>query len=386
MAKNPSYLLIVLIVLVVILIYLMDFAVIESMQVKAKKALVLHSIKCEGKRKSWLAQVANYSIKELEYLNLQLSYMDSEGNTSACTAGWEGLPYVSHKVTQDTLLNFASVTKVFTSELILDLVRQQKISLNDKLVNFLPKINTDNLNDARVADITISDLLSHRAGFDGNITNDTMVSTLPWCPYDIKQLQGITLDFDPNSKNVYSNIGYCLLAKVIENVYAKSYTEVSLDYFNFDNSGIRFIQSNRADQRKIPDMNKSAYLINLDFYALASVGALTGNSNELVRYIHEMDRVSYPNVTSRSNGINCEVTYVRGCHGFSGYEYSADKKLTLYWRDGRLPKASALVTIDSDGGVLAFLSSSEDSAAWLTTHNQLIKKIYNIYLEEKNHV
>lgn len=360
----------------------MDFTVIESMQVKARKELVLYSIKCEGEseRKSWLAQVASYSVKELEYLNLQLSYMDSEGNRSACTAGWEDLPYVSNKVTQDTILNFASVTKVFTSELVLDLVRQRKISLNDKLVDFLPEIMTDSLNDVRVADITISDLLSHRAGFDGNITNDTMVSTSPWCPYDVKQLQGITLDFDPNSKNVYSNIGYCLLAKVIEKVYAKSYTEVSIDYFNFDNSVIRFIQSNRADQRKIPDMNKSDNLSNLDFYALASVGALTGNSNELARYIYEMDRVSYPNVTSRPNGINCEVTYVRGCHGFSGYEYSTDKKLTLYWRDGRLPKASALVIMDSNGGVLSFLSSTENETTWLKQHNKLVAKIYTSHL------
>ena len=320
-----------MIVLVIVLIYLMDFAVIDSMQVKAKKASVLHSLKCEGKRKSRLAQVASYSIQELEYLNLQLSYIDSEGDISACTAGWEGLPYFSRKVTQDTQLSFASVTKVFTSDLILDLVRQHKISLNDKLVDFLPEINTDSLNDARVANITISDLLSHRAGFDGNITNDTMVSASPWCPYKIETLQHTVLDFEPNSKNIYSNVGYCLLSKIIENVYAKSYIEVSLDYFDFDYSDIRFIQFSVTDQIQIPDMNKNDSLINLDFYALASVGGLTSNSNKLARYIHEMDRVNYPNITSRPNDINCDVTHARGCHGFAGYEYSTDKKLTLYW-------------------------------------------------------
>lgn len=377
MAKNPSYL---LIILIIVLIYLMDLAVVDKIQEKVRKALVLDSLQCEGRGQPWLQQVANYSIRELDYLNLQLSYIDNEGNTSACTAGWEGLPYITRRVTKNSILNYASVTKVFTSELILDLVRKQKISLNDKLISFLPEVKTERLVDARVADITISDLLSHRAGFDRNITNDSMMSTSPWCPYDIEMLQRMTLDFEPNSKNVYSNIGYCLLAKVIENVYAKSYTEVSLDYFNFDNSVIRFIQSNRADQRKIPDMNKSDNLSNLDFYALASVGALTGNSNELARYIYEMDRVSYPNVTSRPNGINCEVTYVRGCHGFSGYEYSTDKKLTLYWRDGRLPKASALVIMDSNGGVLSFLSSTENETTWLKQHNKLVAKIYTSHL------
>lgn len=359
---------------------------VHTAQEKFRKFLVLDSIHCDGRDKTWLQQVASYSIKELDYLNIQLSYMDSDGNTSACTAGWEGSPYFSHKVTQDTLLNFASVSKVFTSELVLDLVRQHKISLHDKLIDFLPEINTDSLNDARVTNITISDLLSHRAGFDRSMTNDTMISTSPWCPYKIQMLQHAILDFVPNSKNIYSNVGYCLLAEVVENIYSKSYTDISQDYFNFDDSDISFIQSNMADQPNIPDISNDDYLSHLDFYALASVGGLTGSSNELARYIYNMDRTSYPNVTSRPKHINCDKNIVRGCHGFSSYEYAPSAGLTLYWRDGRLSKASALVAMDSNGGVLAFLSNSESNATWLKTHDQLIKKTYDIYLEERDDV
>ena len=158
----------------------MNFTVVNKAQEKVRQALVLDSLQCDGREKNWLQQVASYSIRELDYLNLQLSYIDHEGNTSACTAGWKGLPYFTHRVTQRTILNYASVTKIFTSELILDLVRKQKINLDDKLIGFLPEIEPERLSDARVADITISDLLSHRAGFDRNITNDSMVSTSPW--------------------------------------------------------------------------------------------------------------------------------------------------------------------------------------------------------------
>ena len=377
MARNPSYL---LIILIIVLIYLMDLAVVDKIQEKVRKALVLDSLQCEGRWQTWLQQVANYSIRELDYLNLQLSYIDNEGNTSACTAGWEGLPYITRRVTKNSILNYASVTKVFTSELILDLVRKQKISLNDKLISFLPEVKTERLVDARVADITISDLLSHRAGFDRNITNDSMMSTSPWCPYDIKMLQRMTLDFEPNSKNVYSNVGYCLLSKVIENIYLKSYTEISQDYFNFDNSDIHFIQSNMADQPNIPNISNDAYLSHLDFYALASVGGLTGSSNELARHIYNMNRTSYPNVISRPEHINCDENKVRGCHGFSSYEYAPNAELTLYWRDGRLPKASALVAMDSNGGVLSFLTNTTNETTWLEQHNKLVAKIYTSHL------
>ncbi|MGB2784314.1 serine hydrolase domain-containing protein [Psychrobacter sp.] len=377
MAKNPSYL---LIILIIVLIYLMDLAVVDKIQEKVRKSLVLDSLQCEGRRQPWLQQVANYSIRELDYLNLQLSYIDNEGNTSACTAGWEGLPYITRRVTKNSILNYASVTKVFTSELILDLVRKQKISLNDKLISFLPEVKTERLVDARVADITISDLLSHRAGFDRNITNDSMMSTSPWCPYDIKMLQRMTLDFEPNSKNVYSNVGYCLLSKVIENIYLKSYTDISQDYFNFDNSDIHFIQSNMADQPNIPNISNDAYLSHLDFYALASVGGLTGSSNELARHIYNMNRTSYPNVISRPEHVNCDKNKVRGCHGLSSYEYAPSAELTLYWRDGRLPKASALVAMDSNGGVLSFLTNTTNETTWLEQHNKLVAKIYTSHL------
>lgn len=165
-------------------------------------------------------------------------------------------------------------------------------------------INSESLKDARVADITISDLLSHRAGFDRNTAPDTMVSLWPWCPYHVKNLQRITLNFDSNSKNIYSNVGYCLLSKIIENVYSKSYVEMSRGYFNFDSSDIRFIQSHIADRPNIPDVSNDDDFINLDFYALASVEGLTGNSNEIVRCIYKMDKVNYPNITNRPNDIN----------------------------------------------------------------------------------
>lgn len=356
----------------------MRYSLLQTIQ----RPLVLDSLYCEGIKRDWLKKVASYSIQDLDYTNLQLSYVDSEGNNSTCIAGWEGLPYLSRKVDDDTIFSYASVTKIFTSELVLDLVRKHKISLDDKLISFLPEIRDKKLEDIRVADISISDLLSHRAGFDRRLTPDTMLSVSPWCPYKIEALQHITLDFEPNSKSIYSNLGYCLLAQVIENIYSKSYVEISQDYFSFKDSHLYYIQEQQANKPKIPRINKSKNLENFDFYALLPVGGLVGNSNDLSRYIYNMDKRTYPNITSRLNITNCDTTQVRGCHGFSGYEYSINKNLTLYWREGRLPKTITMVAMDSDGGVLSLLSSSEDELKWLHNDQKLLEKIYSSYLDQ----
>lgn len=350
----------------------MRVPVLQTLQ----RPLVLDSLQCQGVKRDWLKKVARYSIEDLNYTNLQLSYIDSEGNQTVCISGWEGLPYLTRKVDNSTVFSYASVTKIFTSELVLDLVRRQQISLDDKLISFLPELKDKNLKDARISDITVSDLLSHRAGFDRDLTPDTMISTSPWCPYYLEILTQVSLDFEPNSKNIYSNVGYCLLSKVVESYYQKSYTSVSQNYYDFNHSTVHFLQKHPDDKPDIPHINSNKSFNNLDFFALSSVGGLSGTSAKLSRYIYDMDRKTYPNITSRPKNINCNVTVVRGCHGFSGYEYASDNGLTLYWRDGRLPKTSALVTVDSNGGVLAFLSSTESESSWLSHHDQLVKTIY----------
>lgn len=347
-----------------------------------QRPLVLSSLQCQGINSEALEKVARYSIDNLNYANLQLSYIDPDGNPSDCIAGWEGLPYFSAKIDYSTVFAYASVSKIFISELVLDLVRRQQISLDDKLVSFLPEIKNKPLKDVRVADISLSELLSHRAGFDRTKTPDTMATSSPWCPYHIDTLQQTVLDFEPNSKNIYANLGYCLLAQVIENVYSKSYLEVSQDYFKFERSHLYYIQEQQIDEPKIPNINKHKSLNEFDFYALLPVGGLAGNSNDLSRYVYNMDKQTYPNITSRAQNINCDVTQVRGCHGFTGYEYSIDDKLTFYWREGRVPKAITMVVMDSNGGVLSLLSNSENESYWLSNDQLLLETIYRYYLNE----
>lgn len=381
--KNATYLLVALVLLFVSLI---NLPFIMHVKQTIKEAVILDSLSCHGDQKEWLAEIAGYSIKNLNNANLQLSYISSAGELSTCTAGWQGVPYLSNKIRRDTIFSYASLTKVFTSELILNLVRRDQLTLDDKLVSLLPELHDKVPKDNRVSNMTISDLLSHRAGFDRAVSGDPMFRSRPWCPYQIDTLADTLLDYAPSSKYVYSNVGYCLLGQVIENYYVDDYIKVSQDYFSFDSSHTYFLQPKIQYDSVTDSGNDDEGLSEIDSFALAPVGGLVGNSIDLSKYIWAMDKQTYPNITSRPNNITCDTKKVRGCHGFSSYEYRIDDELTFYWRDGRLPNSSALAIMNSDGGVLTFLSNSEDATSWLVTHNQLVEAIYNIYLKEKNNV
>ena len=65
-----------------------------------------------------------------------------------------------------TKYRIGSITKVFTTVLIFDLIEEDRLKLTTKLSSFYPQIKNS-------GKITIADLLNHRSGIH-NFTNDSM--------------------------------------------------------------------------------------------------------------------------------------------------------------------------------------------------------------------
>jgi len=138
------------------------------------------------------------------------------------------------------LFRIASLSKPITAMAILKLQEQGKLKLNDKV--FGPKgiLNTAEytFTDKRVKDITVRHLLQHRGGWnrDTNINGDPMFN-----PVYIAHLMGVPapasaktiiryvlkkqLDFSPGKRFAYSNIGYTVLGRVIEQLSGLSYEQ-----------------------------------------------------------------------------------------------------------------------------------------------------------------
>lgn len=121
----------------------------------------------------------------------------------------------------ETKFRIGSITKTFTATLIMQAVEMNKISLDDKIKQFFPRIqNADK--------ISIRHLLNHRSG----INSFTDRNFLSWYTQPISQsalfdtIINKGVDFEPNAKHVYSNSNYVLLTFILENVFQQSYAEL----------------------------------------------------------------------------------------------------------------------------------------------------------------
>lgn len=123
----------------------------------------------------------------------------------------------------DCIFQIGSVTKQFTSTVILKLQEEGKLSVNDKLSKYFPEF--------KYADkITLNNLLTHTSGIY-NYTNDIDEgdSAIVCNPVNKQMVPDLIfkkgLDFTPGTQFSYDNSGYYLLGLIIEKVTGKSYEE-----------------------------------------------------------------------------------------------------------------------------------------------------------------
>ena len=149
----------------------------------------------------------------------------------------------------NTIFQIGSITKQFTSAIILQLLEQNKLSLQDSLTKYIPDYPNGNK-------ITIEHLLTHTAGVY-NYTNDAVFmvneTTHPINRDSlINRFKYKPLDFQPGEKFSYSNSGYILLGYIIEKVTGQSYFQVVrqriFQPLHMDHSGFDFTHLNSADK------------------------------------------------------------------------------------------------------------------------------------------
>ncbi|OXB16874.1 serine hydrolase domain-containing protein [Flavobacterium reichenbachii] len=118
------------------------------------------------------------------------------------------------KNTVDTKFQLASVTKQFTAAAILLLVEKGKLSLTDHLSIFFPDY-------PKADSVTIHMLLSHSSGLAMGFKEVALSSISADSAY--AEIKKMPYEFTPGTQTAYSNIGYYLLAKIIEKVSGEKY-------------------------------------------------------------------------------------------------------------------------------------------------------------------
>jgi D-alanyl-D-alanine carboxypeptidase len=122
---------------------------------------------------------------------------------------------------KNTKYQIASVTKMITAILILQLVEDDKLKLEAKLSEFYPEVPNSNK-------ITIKNLLEHTSGL-GNfaIRNGAIWVMEKVTEKEIfEEIVKQGTSFEPNENVVYSNSAYVLLRMILEKKHKKDYHKI----------------------------------------------------------------------------------------------------------------------------------------------------------------
>ncbi len=131
-------------------------------------------------------------------------------------------PVDSIPATVTTGYRIGSISKVFTSVMIFQLLQEKRIRFGDKLSRWFPRV-------PNAQKITIANLLNHRGGLSD-------IKAVPGIEYWIHEphseaevlrvIETSAIDFPPGDRASYSNSGYILLSLILERATGKPYAQL----------------------------------------------------------------------------------------------------------------------------------------------------------------
>jgi D-alanyl-D-alanine carboxypeptidase len=149
----------------------------------------------------------------------------------------------------ETKFRFGSLGKMFTAVAILQLVQHGQVQLDDTVSKFIPGYPNK-----EVAAVTVYQLLTHTGG-----TGDIFGPDFDAKRNDMKTLQDyLTLygqrdaQFKPGSMWDYSNYGFILLGRIIEEVSGQSYYDYVREHV-FDPAGMQST-GNTPEDEQVPNL------------------------------------------------------------------------------------------------------------------------------------
>lgn len=325
-------------------------------------------------------------INELNQLGIpggQISFASPGQGTINCAFGWGGSDGLLSQVSEEDIFRYASLAKIFTSLTAIKLAEQETIELNSLMLPLLKQDITPL--DPRVANITLSHLLRHRAGFDRKISGDPMLSDFPWCPNDLSMLSHIRLNFSPGDEYSYSNLGYCLVGAALSKTTKEPLADIINQILHFneyktiqrvprlaslDNEATYFFENPETEEQ----------LLRFNYPAMLASGGWAGTAADLATLLHrQFNTNNSQHTVDRGFEADCDISVWRKCHGLVFYKYQQAQHHVMYWRDGSLPGISAFAAISQDGDTIVILANYR-KYHWLQFNDAIGNLVYR-YLD-----
>jgi serine-type D-Ala-D-Ala carboxypeptidase/endopeptidase len=191
----------------------------------------------------------------------------------------------------DTVFEIGSITKVFTSLLLADMVQKGEVALTDPVTKYLPQgVKAPERNGRS---ITLESLARHRSGLPPLPTNFMPGNAKnPYVDYSVKQLydflSGYTLNRDIDAEFQYSNLGGGLLGHVLGLAAGKDYETLIqtriLQLLEMRSTAITLSPDMKARLATGHDTTFEP-TPNWDLPTFAGAGALRSTANDMLSFL-----------------------------------------------------------------------------------------------------
>jgi CubicO group peptidase (beta-lactamase class C family) len=263
-------------------------------------------------------------------------------------------------LTAETKYRIASITKMYTSVMIFQLVEEKKLRLADTLDKFFPQI-------PNAARITIGKMLTHRSGIHDMEADGSWGRQARTREEIVARVAQGQPDFEPDALHKYSNAGYILLGYIVEKAGGKPYQEALKERIT-SRIGLKdtYLGTGNTD----PEKNEALSYIyvggwregaELDFSVAAGAGSILSTPADMTRFIQALFDVKLVSQDSLKH-----ITTMRDDEGMGMEPFSFAGK-TLYGHTGGS---------SNSGAWLAYLPDERLALAYTT--NAKIYPVRNI--------
>lgn len=202
------------------------------------------------------------------------------------------------KISAKDRIRIASNTKTFTAALILQLVKEGRLSLEDKLSKFYPEV-------PNAGEITIRQMLAMNSGIHGMYDLEALMDkyyNAPLTHWEPEEIYDIIIkqkpDFAPGEKVEYSDSNYLILGMIAEKatgekvedlIQNKIIKPLNLTSTSFP-TGTTIPSPFAHGYRNYPDNGPLSDITIMDPSVAWTAGAMISNAYDMNRWVREIHR------------------------------------------------------------------------------------------------
>jgi CubicO group peptidase (beta-lactamase class C family) len=273
-----------------------------------------------------------------------------------------------------SLFRIASVTKPITSVAVFSLIEKGRLNLADKVFGPSGILGTKyGAYPEYVADITVDHLLTHTCGGWPNDSTDPMFRFGSWDQAQLISwtLENLPLSYPPGEHWAYSNFGYCLLGRIIEEVVHQPYVEyVQKNILAACNINDMRISGNTIEQRAPNEVSytgqngEDPYGMNVA--RMDSHGGWLASPSDLVRFLNHVngpearllrpETVRLMTAPSPAYLASSPAKYARGW-------FVRNEGAGNWWHNGSLPGSTTIMVRTATGLCWAALTNTRTQPA-----------------------